>query len=274
MPGADKILPKTLDGLANKALGPAAEEFGKELAPVGKELGVVTAKVGNMLIKGLAASVYGLEQIGDWIKTEVSERLKDVPEDQIVEPNPRIAIPATQSLLYSMGDETIRDMFANLLAADMNAKTKGVTHPAFVEMIKEMTSADATALSVLWKGAQIEFRARVMSGNQWRELGYSYSFDIEGVDATQVRRTLSNLRRLEVIETRPNEWPLLGNLSALEEAAKAKFEPQVDAYKQLPEDIRSKIIMPGELRLDIFKTGLFVTAMGEDFARICLSKRT
>jgi hypothetical protein len=149
--------------VADKAFGPAAEQFGKELAPVGRELGVVTAKVSRMLISGLSGTVYGLEQVGDWIKAQVSERLRDVPDDKIIEPNPRIAVPATQSLLYSMGDELIREMFANLLAADMNADTKGQTHPAFVEMIREMTTADAKVLTVIRRGAQIEFRVRIMS---------------------------------------------------------------------------------------------------------------
>jgi hypothetical protein len=77
-----------------------------------------------MLVSGLEKSVYGLEQIGAWIQKRVSERLKDVPPDQIVEPDARIAVPATQALIYSMNDELIREMFASLLAADMNAATK------------------------------------------------------------------------------------------------------------------------------------------------------
>jgi hypothetical protein len=40
--------------LRNRAFGPAANEFGKELVPVGKELGIVSAKVSRMLISGLS----------------------------------------------------------------------------------------------------------------------------------------------------------------------------------------------------------------------------
>ena len=63
-------------------------------------------------------------------------------------PNPRIAVPALQALTYSLDDELIREMFANLLAADMNAETKKDAHPAFVELIKEMTPADARVLKI------------------------------------------------------------------------------------------------------------------------------
>ena len=50
----------------------------------------------------------------------VTRRLVGIAEGKIVPPNPRIAVPAMQALVYSVGEEHIRDMFANLLAADMN----------------------------------------------------------------------------------------------------------------------------------------------------------
>ncbi len=264
---------KLARGLGEKALGPAADEFGKELAPVGKELGVVVAKVSRMLISGLSGSVYGLEQVGGWIKEQVSQRLKDIPEDKIVEPNPRIAVPATQALLYSMNDELIREMFANLLAADMNADKKGQTHPAFVEMIREMTGPDAKMLSVLRLNAQIQFRIRLKSGNQWQELGHDYSFAIDGLQLQQMQKTESNLRRLEIIEARPNEWPLLPNLEAIEVEVRKKYDGIYKSVVQIPKEIREKVYLPGDtLQLEVFKTGLYMTPMGSDFARVCLTK--
>jgi hypothetical protein len=73
----------------------------------------------------------------------MDQRLKGVPREKIVPPEPRIAVPALQALTYSLDDKLIRDMFANLLAADMNVDTKRDAHPAFVEIIKEMTPAEA-----------------------------------------------------------------------------------------------------------------------------------
>src|SRR6266446_4863463 len=166
--------------VAQRAFGPAAEEFGKEIAPVGKDLGIVTAKVGRMLVSGLEKSVYGLEQIGAWIQKRVSERLKDVPPDQIVEPDARIAVPATQALIYSMNDELIREMFASLLAADMNAATKEKVHPAFVEMIRQMTRPDAEVLKVIKARPEVEFLARLqfyLPQRGFKEVGLGFSFE-------------------------------------------------------------------------------------------------
>src|ERR1041384_3162628 len=180
--------------VAQRAFGEAADNFGKEIAPVGKELGAVTVKVARLLISGLEKSVYGIETVGSWIQKTVSERLKDVPEDKIVEPNPRIAIPSTQALVYSMNDETIREMFANLLAADMNAETKGRAHPAFVEMIREMTGTDARVLGVFRAAGQVEFRARLSHGNKWNEISTGFSFEVSGLTLDQIAKAVSNLR--------------------------------------------------------------------------------
>ena len=69
---ADK---KSNQTVAQRAFGPAAERFGKEVAPLGTELGIVSARVGRLLISGLQKSVYGFEQIGAWIEKSVAQRL-------------------------------------------------------------------------------------------------------------------------------------------------------------------------------------------------------
>lgn len=80
--------------LAERAVGPAADEFGKAVAPLGERAGKLTVYVGDKLLGMLEASVFGLERVAEWVKAEVSKRLKDVPEEKITEPNPRIAVPA------------------------------------------------------------------------------------------------------------------------------------------------------------------------------------
>jgi hypothetical protein len=151
---------KGVDEAVGKALSPAAEEFGKEIVPLGTRAGQLTSRVGVLLIRTLEPLVYGLERSADWIERAVTDRLKDVPPESIVPPSLRIAAPAMQALTYSMDDELIREMFANLLAADMNAQTKKDAHPAFVELIKEMTAIDARVLKVCQPGFETSFLVR------------------------------------------------------------------------------------------------------------------
>src|SRR5262245_46888755 len=107
--------------VAEEAFTPAATEFGQEIAPLGRATGALTNRVGQLLLMPFSGLVYGLEKSAEYIKRAVTERLKDVPQDKIVEPQARIAVPAMQALTYSVEEQHIREMFANLLAADMNA---------------------------------------------------------------------------------------------------------------------------------------------------------
>jgi hypothetical protein len=202
--------------IRGEAFGPAAEHFGKEIAPLGREVGRLTNRVGKLLLVPLKGMVFGLENVGEFLQHAVSERLKDVLAEKIVTPDPRIAVPAIQALVYSLSDEYIRNMFANLLAADMNADKKGLAHPAFVEMIREMTPADAKVLSSFRGGPQIQFRVRLqLPPDRWNEFGHGFSFEVQGLDSDQVIRSVSNLRRLEIVELRSSEWPTVPNLADL-----------------------------------------------------------
>lgn len=146
---AKKKVTKGKGTLAQRALGPAADAFGKEIVPAGRKAGAVAVRVSELLLRGIDSTVYGLERAGSWIKEAVSERLEGVSTEKIVQPESRIAVPALQALISSMDEELIREMFANLLAKDMNVDTKHLAHPSFVELIKQMTQSEAAIFSLL-----------------------------------------------------------------------------------------------------------------------------
>lgn len=152
--------------LSERAFGPLVDNFGKEIAPLGMEAGAIAVTVGRMLLKPLQKMVTGLPAIGNWLQAAIAARLKGVPNEKIVEPNPRIAMPAVQSLVNSMGDEYIKEMFATLIATDMNADTKRSAHPAFVEIIKQMTPQDAKLYLRLFHDPQIRYETSLVGGGK------------------------------------------------------------------------------------------------------------
>jgi hypothetical protein len=256
-------------GLADKALGDAATAFGKEIAPLGPKAGALARRIGDLLIRALEPLVFGLEKSANWIEKAVTDRLKDLPQENIVAPDPRIAVPAMQALTYSVGDETIREMFANLLAADMNSETKGRVHPAFVEMIKEISPADAMVLSVLARSPQIEFEARFDSGDRWVSAGYSTSVEAPDLDTNKIRRAISNLKRLEIVEGRENVWPILTDADRLEAQLRSVVEPGLAELNARPAGAKVGW-PPGPFTTHIHKIGVYMTPLGEDFAAICM----
>lgn len=183
----------------------------------------------------------------------VAERLKGLPEEKITKPNPRIAVPATQALVYCMSESLIREMFANLLAADMNLDTKRHAHPAFVGIIREMTSTEAKILQVVSKRPQMRMSVEIVSSQEWREIERAISFSIEGA-GLDVFEGLSNLERLRLIEIR-RDVPL-GEL----EMGDLKVD---HPYLAQPED---------ELPWRVAKVGITLTPLGESFVDVCLPK--
>ena len=80
----------------------------------------------------------------------LEEKLKHIPEYKIVEPEPYVAVPALQQLSYSLDSEELRELYANLLASSMNADKKSDVHPAFVDIIKQLTPNEAKLLSHIY----------------------------------------------------------------------------------------------------------------------------
>lgn len=120
------------------ALQPAAKEIGTALQTVAKTIHIVLAPV--------SALVWGYDQIKDFISTRLAEKLRDVPPENIATPKPNVAGPALESLKYTGHEETLREMYANLLAASMDTRTATGAHPAFVEIIRQLTPDEARLL--------------------------------------------------------------------------------------------------------------------------------
>jgi hypothetical protein len=260
-------IPEAEDKLSQQALGPAAREFGRKVAPLGAEAGHLTLRVGLALIRSLKPLVHGWEKLADWIEQEMTKRLKDVPREKIVPPEPRIAVPALQALTYSLDDELIPEMFANLLAADMNVDRKGDAHPAFVEIIKEMTPADARVLmSVRDANKEVEFTVRVGSPHAFWTLATRYSFEIEGLSASECEKSLSNLQRLGLVEAR-EEFPTSDKHNEIVLALKKEFEPAKN-------DSEARARAAGDgigIGIDVRRRGLYPTPLGQGFVKVCMT---
>ncbi len=117
------------------AIQPAAKEVGQGLETI--------ARAVNMALAPLGAIVWGYQKIKAFVEERVAHKLRDVPPDRIRPPNPNVAGPALEALRYTGHDEDLREMYANLLAATLDAATAKTAHPAFVDIIKNMAPDEA-----------------------------------------------------------------------------------------------------------------------------------
>ncbi len=83
---------------------------------------------------------------GDEFAEDMAQKTAHLGEDDIVEPKANVAAQAMQGLGFSLDEPDLKEMYLNLLAT---ASTKGrdhQAHPAFAEIIRQLTSEEASAL--------------------------------------------------------------------------------------------------------------------------------
>jgi len=122
---------------------PAAKEVGTALQTVAKTIHVALAPV--------SALVWGYDKIKDYLNEALAERLKNIPQERIVSPNPAVAGPAVEALRFCAQEPNLRELYANLLATSMDSKTAEEAHPAFVEILRQLTPDEAHFLGYLFQ---------------------------------------------------------------------------------------------------------------------------
>ena len=72
----------------------------------------------------------------------VENELQKIPATDIRCPSAKVVVPLLQNASITEG-ANLREMYGKLLARDMNQKTSSSIHPAYVEIINQMSSDDA-----------------------------------------------------------------------------------------------------------------------------------
>lgn len=79
-------------------------------------------------------------------KDELENKINAVPEEKRVEPNTHIIYTAIDNMRFCVEEKQLRDMFSTLIANSVNSDKTDLVHPSYGEIIKQMTSLDATIL--------------------------------------------------------------------------------------------------------------------------------
>ncbi|CAI1618122.1 DUF4393 domain-containing protein [Serratia entomophila] len=128
---------------------PNAKEAAKNL---GKTALTITNTVNNCLLP-LAVVNYGFEAakkyFNEKFRLDVEAATKSIPPDRIIEPKASIVAPLLQGLAFSLDEALLKEMYLKLLASAMDDKTESTTHPAFVEVIKQLSSDEALILEFI-----------------------------------------------------------------------------------------------------------------------------
>jgi len=231
-----------------------------------------TGEVASIIPRTIHALLVPLEK---WIivreyslkETEkiLQSKLEHVNPDEIVSPEVHVAVPALQYISYSMDNEEIRDLYANLLSASMQKSLKGNVLPSFVEIIKQLTPDEARILKYLYSQRRIPL-LKINRYDFNSSSGYittaehlsllNNKISLEKTD--MIPTLLDNLQRLNILELRYDTYF----------SDDSKYSEIEEAYASQIEILNEKF--NGKYQ---FKTrhGLCqITTFGNAFCKICV----
>ena len=198
------------------------EAYGDLLQPALQSLGqgalLDLARAVNAAFSPFAGIGWLHEQLRQWLPLALLKRFQQTPPEAVQPPRPHIAGPLLLHLVFLQEEDVLREMFADLLASEMDDRMRAGVHPAFVSVLQQLTADEARILRLLSHEPHLVSSLRdggsLVSPNL-RNIQGAFRFLAEraGVEAPDNSPSyLDNLIRLRVfsLETRSSlkeDWP-------------------------------------------------------------------
>lgn len=208
------------------------------------------------------------ENIEKYAKDIDNELNKIPPEDINPEPDISLIGPALEASMYYVAKEEARQMFAKLIAAEMDMTKSDQVHHAFVEIIKQMNPLDARVLSTFENPTPLLYcRYRDDEDPRTDQIIPDIYISDDFPDYNPgVSLAVGNLSRLGLIDIPTRNLggiPLGGTNAALVERFK-----KTQIYRAAEKTFRSYASPWEEISITTFTA--YLTALGLTFRRICL----
>lgn len=196
--------------------------------------------------------------------SEMEKKYEKIPEDKRIEPNSFIALQTINNLNYALDEEYLREMFENIIVADMNQDKKSMVQPGYIDIVKQLSKKDALFLKDLKKmdliGELPLVRLKLTDKND-----HSYNYLTNSIicikDGNFIEIPLlvqENLLRLKIIDVNYNEW--FNNKDNYENSFNKITE--TEAVKNFN--------YPDSKKIEYQKGKLEFTEFGKNFINICV----
>jgi hypothetical protein len=140
-------------------LQPAAREVGQHLVVVARAVGIALAPI--------ELAVWGYNRIRDYLSAAVAVKLARKPPEEIRPPDPIIAGPVIQNMIFAMEEDHLREMYVTLLAHAMHSPSAPRVHPSFAHIIQQLSSVESKLLQEIAKthdGEAVLFQESLQTG--------------------------------------------------------------------------------------------------------------
>lgn len=127
---------------------PVEEVYRDVAQPTARDIGTGIQTIFRLLTYPLYRALWSKDELRELLFEPLAERLRHVPEDRKTSPRPAVAMKSLEGLLLVKDEPELRKMYLNLLAASMDAETAENAHPAFVEVLGQLTPDEARILKL------------------------------------------------------------------------------------------------------------------------------
>lgn len=259
---ADEIKQDILDQTKGVAVELYKDVVRPIAKPVGEILGFLPRSI-KLALSGWEKWLINGEETIRLTADSVREKMQALPVEKLVAPEPYVAIPAMQQLSYCVNNEELRELYANLLVSSMNADKKWQVHPAFVDIIKQLTPDEAKFVrnlspNVSQNNALIDARLEnEKTGSGSTIISNFTNVGLDKVDLPEnICSYIDNLERLKLIQIPPTMY--LTN--------KDLYQPLINhplMVNSLPEHL------PDGVKIGYKYKTFCLTNFGVEFIKIC-----
>lgn len=97
----------------------------------------------------------------DTFPREMGAKIADIPAENLITPPASVAVPALQGLSYTFEESSLKELYLNLLATASDDRRSYQAHPAFAEIIKQLSPNETKLLnSLLSVGSSVAVRVK------------------------------------------------------------------------------------------------------------------
>lgn len=139
---------------------------------------------------------------------------KDLKNKKIVEPERNILIPSVEGILLNEKDTPLHEMFYNLLKSSMDKETKDFVHPAFPQILKQMSPQEARFLLDIYNNKI----SRSYNARGDENTIYQYDFEIREANSIITYKDINSTEDYSYIYNRLHSF----NLTLIKDSAIGK----------------------------------------------------
>ena len=196
-------------------------------------------------------------------ENELKEKYCAIPPSKLIEPDFQTIATALEDSKFCLTSETLRGMFASLIANACNSDKKDNVHPSFSSVLRQMSPLDAQTLSLFatqdeYQIANYSYSVRNVIGGSKVVAEFIFLGNEDCVDLTKQAQSISSLMRLGLLRI-PDD--LLGGY-----AEEGSAYHKTDLYRELERN------MP-KGKYDSVSVGTTlcrITPLGKSLISVCL----